>query len=235
MYPSSASVQGGTLVIVEGSGFVPSANLSVSFGGVRLIARWLSENRLTFSTPKFSVTGLVEVEISINGVQNKEIGSLLEVHDAPTKSRITPSFGAATGNTLVTVFGTHFYLSSALTCRIGTVLSQAQFLTSNVVICKTPGFIPGIVTISISNNAVDFEASSTFYYLTSPIIRKIFPSAGATSGHTLVTLTGEFEYGNWTWACRFGDLHAIGFQISLTELTCIAPAKLFNRTKLVSF
>jgi len=225
MYPSSASVQGGTLVIVEGSGFVPSANLSVSFGGVRLIARWLSENRLTFSTPKFSVTGLVEVEISINGVQNTEIGSLFEVQDAPTISRITPSFGAATGNTLVTVFGTHFYLSSALTCRIGTVLSQAQFLTSNVVICKTPGFIPGIVTISISNNAVDFEASSTFYYLTSPIIRKIFPSAGATSGHTLVTLTGEFEYGNWTWACRFGDLHAIGFQISLTELTCIAPAK----------
>ena len=225
MYPSSASVQGGTLVIVEGSGFVPSANLSVSYGGVRLIARWLSENRLTFSTPKFLVTGFVEVEISVNGVQNTEIGSLFEVQDAPTISRITPSFGSITGNTLVTVFGTHFYLSSALTCRIGIVSSQAQYLTSNVVICKTPGSIPGIVAISISNNAVDFEVSSMFYYLASPILRKIFPSAGATSGHTLVTLTGEFESGNWTWACRFGDLHAIAFQISVTELTCIAPAK----------
>ena len=108
MYPSSASVQGGTLVIVEGSGFIPSANLSVSFGGIRLIARWLSENRLTFSSPKFSITGLVEVEISINGIQNTETGSLFEVQDVPTITRINPSFESTAGNTLITVFCTHF-------------------------------------------------------------------------------------------------------------------------------
>jgi hypothetical protein len=224
MYPSSASVLGGTLVIVEGSGFVPSANLSISFGGIRLMARWLSDNRLTFSSPKVSVTGLFEVEISINGIQNTETGSLFEVQDEPTIYRINPSFGAVFGNTLVTVFGTHFYSSNALSCRIGYVLSQAQYLSSNVVVCKTPGFIPGPVSLAISNNAVDFEASSTFLYLVTPVIRKIFPSAGATSGHTLVTLTGDFEHGNWTWTCRFGYMHVIAFQISATALTCITPA-----------
>jgi hypothetical protein len=75
LIPSSGPIIGGIEVIILGSNFHPSLQLSCTFGGVMASSMWCkSDNMLTCILPHRPTSGVVSVWF--NGIQRDEDGTL---------------------------------------------------------------------------------------------------------------------------------------------------------------
>lgn len=70
------------------------------------------------------------------------------------------------GGSTVTVTGSNFVSSALLSCKFGSAAAQAAvYLTASKLTCVSPAHGVGNVTVSVSNNGVDFSAAAPFEYL----------------------------------------------------------------------
>jgi len=72
----------------------------------------------------------------------------------------------AVGGTLVTVTGTNFVNATRSFCRFDVKLSKTTFITASLLTCVAPAAAggAGAVTLAVSNNNVDFSATTPFTY-----------------------------------------------------------------------
>lgn len=141
---------------------------------------------------------------------------------------------------IVQVHGNGFANTSLLACRVGNVkVIPARYLSNRTITCIIPSmdnFIgiklesslyPVSVSISVSNNGVDFVASeviSVLYYHEPEIIH-VDPLAGLPGTEVFITANASFP--SHLMYCRFGSFVLNSTKVLDNVVSCRAPRELF--------
>jgi hypothetical protein len=144
------------------------------------------------------------VEVSLNGVDFSTSGRRFEyVHSAEIIT-VSPTSGVIGGGTDVIVTGENFIASHNLRCRFGENEVPAEYMQSNKLKCTTPPGRDGEVVISVSNNKLDFESSTTFFrYADLPVIGMVSHRNVSMSGNSTVVVNGVGFTGDDSMSCLF--------------------------------
>jgi hypothetical protein len=144
----------------------------------------------------------------------------------PTVSGITPSAGPVSGGTTVTITGSG--LTGAILVDFGTRGTRNFVVNSDSQITVTsPNGSQGTVDVAVINVGGGSARSSAdqFTYIVPPppMVSRVSPSAGATIGGTIVTITGSNLTG--AKAVDFGVVPASNYVIdSDSQVTATSPA-----------
>jgi hypothetical protein len=234
--PSVGALVGGTVVTVLGSDFMPGSPLSCVFGGrVSVPATVLNATAARCVSPSVVDVlgdsldgGAVAVQVTSNGVDLSTSGALFTYSPLPSLSSIRPALGSAAGGTLVTIFGGDFPNVPELACRFGpAVVVPARWLSATSLSCVTPSWEGmGDVAVSVTVSRQEFVEDGVLQFFMLPPMRieGISPSAGPTSGGTLVSVVGTSFVAAPQLQCWFGSLAAPAMFVSATQIVCASPA-----------
>lgn len=139
----------------------------------------------------------------------------------PTISSISPTSGAASGGTSVTISGSNF--TSPVQVSFGGVAAvSVTFNSSSSITAVAPGGTPGPVEVKVTNPD-GTSATSTFNYVAAPSITSIAPSSGSSAGGTPITITGTgFQSGA---TVKVGGVSATSVSLlGSTTITATTPA-----------
>jgi hypothetical protein len=139
----------------------------------------------------------------------------------PSITSISPSSGAATGGTSVTISGSNFTAPVGVTFG-GVAAASVTFNSSSSVTAVTPGGTAGPVEVKLTN-ADATSASATFTYIAAPSITSIAPVSGTNAGGTAIVITGTgFQSGA---TVKLGGVAATNVSVaSSTTITATTPA-----------
>lgn len=185
VFPNFGSREGGTHVLVTGSGFVDHGGISCSFDGVENPGRVLSATEVLCTSPEEVLAGpttgeahMVPLLVSLNGLHygsdaDIQAGELtFEYTNTPIISFISPhtgppsggfDFGGGIGNRtslFLRVHGAHFRDTAELACRFGHCATKAKYISSSEVHCLIPPRSPvtgGSPIVAVTANGVDFS------------------------------------------------------------------------------
>ena len=143
----------------------------------------------------------------------------------PTVTGLAPVAGPATGGTEVTITGTNFSSTTAVTFGAA---SAASFVvdSSTQIRATAPAGAPGSVDVRVTNSGGQSAntAADDFTFVAAPAVTSVSPSSGPTGGGTAVTITGTNLSG--ASAVSFGGTPASSFTVdSATQITATAPAR----------
>jgi alpha-tubulin suppressor-like RCC1 family protein len=134
-----------------------------------------------------AVSALNEVSgISAGGSHDLAYGEAI-----PTVTGLSPSVGASTGGTQVTIAGTDF--SEATAVKFGSASAESFTVESSTkILAQAPAGTLGTVDVTVTTAAGTSAkgAADRFTYLAAPTIKKLAPKAGPAAGGTVVTITG---------------------------------------------
>ena len=229
--PAEGTWRGGTLVSVEGEGFLNSMLLKCRFGTKVVNAIFVSTQMLNCSTPSHAVTGLAAIEVSNNALHFSSSNVTFLYQDEVHIESLLPRSGPIHGGTNVSVIGRNLLPGS--TCRFGELTATRAFWISySEVICTAPPRAMGAYVVDVTSNTQEFTDSRlNFSYMPPVDVLQLEPELGPSSGGTKVLVrtkvraVGEGFEPNGGSACRFGDLAPIPARwISEALLECTAPA-----------
>ncbi len=148
---------------------------------------------------------------------------------APTVTGLSPSNGATTGGTLVTITGTDFTGATAVTFG-GSVATNVTVVSATQITASSPAGSLGNVNVTVTtpNGTSPTGQGNQFTYQyaynpPAPALTSVTPSTGVTTGGTSVVITGTDFTG--ATAVTFGGTPATSFtEDSSTQITAIAPA-----------
>jgi hypothetical protein len=218
--PTSGPVAGGTVVIIQGSGFTEASK--VLFGPTVSNFMVNSDTQITAYSPAGS--GTVHVTVTTpKGTSVTSIADQFTYLPVPTVTSIAPTSGPVAGGTTVTITGSGFTgVSKVLfgsTVSIFTVNSSTQI---TVISPASPAGMVHVTVITPGGTSVTSTADQ-FTYRVAPIVTSIAPTSGPVAGGTFVTITGS----GFTGASKvlFGTVAANNFTVSSdTQITAFSPA-----------
>ena len=135
--PSGCSSSGTVAILVHGSNFRSSPNLTCSFGGVYRNATFLSDVAVQCFAPRHMPSDVL-LEVSNDGSAFSTSGLKFRFHSDPSILSVDPSHGSVEGSTLVTITGSHFRNASNVNCLFGDTAVAGRYLSSNLMECWTP-------------------------------------------------------------------------------------------------
>lgn len=104
---------------------------------------------------------------------------------AVTVTSVTPKTGPTTGGTSVTIIGSGFTSSSAVTFG-GSNATSKVFVTSTKIVAVTPAHAAGAVAVVVGGTTL----ANGFTYYAKPTVSAVSPSNGPQAGGQKVTVTG---------------------------------------------
>ncbi len=228
--PSFGPLEGRTRVTLRGLDLASNlpGTATILFGGLK--ARNLQvvdESTMECDTPDGK--GLVDVEFNnVNGSTRLEAAFLFG-RPPPTLSALTPSSGAGSGGTLVTLTGSGFAADSNLSLRFGANVSPSvTILDENTLECITPSGPMGSIDVLLTNDFGSAALSGAYTFLgLAPTISSLQPRKGPANGGTTVTLLGTGFAGPVGGAPEiyFGSVAATQVVLhSSTRMICTTPA-----------
>lgn len=238
VYPSSASENGGSKLLVSGSGFTDTPRLACIFNfstsrgrpQIESIAVYISENLISCISPEGNVGG-VDVRVTNNGIDISTSLALFTIDSASTVTTLWPSSGSIDGGTTVQVQGTGFIDSPTIFCKFGDNIVSANAVPdyTGVVCTAPPQEDPAQVVVEVTRNGFDWTASGVkFTYLPSINILKISPKIGPIGGGTIVQVKGsgfEAAVSSGKMSCRFGRNVVSATAVDVNGVVlCVAPA-----------
>jgi hypothetical protein len=225
--PASGPAAGGTLITINGSGFLTTRN--VRFGDTQGANLTIIDDRnLTITAPAHPA-GTVPVSITnAKGTGYSEEATTMYQYDVPVPqlTGISPDSGSISGGTRVTITGTGFTGAKEVMFAglPGTdlIIADDEHLT-----ITTPAHPAGTVPVAITSSAGLGEspgpATMFRYEILLPKLTGIFPDNGSVNGGTVVTLTGSGF--TTTKEVTFGGKAGTGLNvIDDRHLTIITPA-----------
>lgn len=214
--PTSGSVNGATAVTVTGTGFIAGA--TVDFGGSSCAGvTVVTPTTITCTTSAHSA-GQVTVSVTNSDTQSGNSTNAYTYRAAPTVTGITPSAGALAGGTSITVTGSGFYTGTTVDIN-GTPCTNVSITNSTSLTCTTPAGAAGVATVLITNADGQTGSNAAYTYQAAPTATLISPTIGATTGGTLVTITGTGFVSGAT--VTVGGNTCSGVTVSsATSLTC---------------
>ena len=227
VFPSMGEWTGGSLTLVTGRNFLNTSQLACIFDNDTtsslfvVPATFISDTSISCITPEHSLDTVL-VRVTLNGEDysdnsvNGAAPVLYTYVDVWSVSTITPTYGFASGGTLVTVTGSNFLNTSTLSCIFENATSnssisvQATYVDANTLVCPTPAMamamahsndedLVSAVSVDVTVNGQDVEANSTslrlynnntFYYVNMSIT-SLSPIEGPATGGTVVNVTGS--------------------------------------------
>ena len=227
--PERGALSGGTLVSVQGTGFAGDA-VQCRFGAQSVVGKGVSLVSSTLvhcAAPASNSLGHVSVEVSMNGGADfTSSGKKFVYEQGATATSLRPSVGwSGSSSQVVTVAGRHFEGTGELRCQIGDVQTMlAMYLSSSTVVCTLPAWGAGTVSVSVSNNGVDYDTGVRFEYLSVPKVISVTPSMGPTTGGGLVTMHGAgLGQGASSAKCKFGQSETRARVVNASTMTCAVP------------
>lgn len=239
VYPTSAPENGGSRLLVTGSGFTDTAGLSCTFtfyagrerSTIESAAVYISENLVSCGSPAERV-GEASVHITNNGVDLSASWVPFTVTSTSTVTMVWPSSGSTNGGTDTRVRGTAFVDSLTAFCRFGDEIVRANTVVDHTtVLCTSPPREDeGQVTVDFTSNGVDWTASGvSFTYLPPIEILGVSPNIGPLGGGTVVLVSGsgigEAANGG-KLSCRFGRIVVSATLTGAGGALCVAPPSL---------
>jgi hypothetical protein len=221
--PLSGTTEGGTTVLVTGSGFDSSSECM--FGAVIAAGTTLiSSTQLACTSPMASEPGLVSVTITNDGQSPSEGGIHFDYLEPIVVDSMEPLVGWDAGGTAVTMIGSGFTRDEII-CRFGNEHVASIEITSSSVVCMSPQHPVGNVSVGLSANKVDFvQVGTQFSYKASAEVLSVVPTAGSENGGATVTVTGSGFAGMGDAQCSFGGSVTETSVLSSTSATCKTPA-----------
>lgn len=189
----SGYAQGGTTVIVTGTGFLNGVVLR--FGNSNCATTtWNSATSATCLTAAH-IAGTVNVyATNPDGQVGTLIGSALGGYTyvpPPTVSSISPELGDDGGGTPVTITGTNFDVDIGDTVDFSGSACTVTAESATSISCTTAAHAPGKVNITVTNNdGQDDMLAQAYMYRGQPTVTNVTPSAGGVGGGTFITITG---------------------------------------------
>jgi len=224
--PEFGSLEGGTLVVLKGAGFVDGVGLKCVFGNETGSAVWVSPSRIECISPHLDA-GPVDISISYQG-QIYYTGATYTSVKMPTLDGVSPSYVFMTGGDIVNVTGNGFSPSSLLACSIDGVSSAGIFINPNLIQCRLPSLQVGTANLSVTNNGVDFTTRSIILQVQPPLsIASVSPLSGRLIGGTVVRIqVSNAVNGSDNAACYFDGIEAPSLRlINARVVECITPPK----------
>ena len=242
--PRSGPTTGGTRMMVDISDLTWSqkeSTISCLFDGrttvdgqyaVSNTTGILNITRIACFSPASETAGLVAVKILIGGLDISGHASTFTYYDVPKVTKVLPSsvqVSDSDSGVSVTVHGTHFKNTETLFCRFGNIrVTRAMWLAAGLLECLAPSMHPGLTSVDVSLNGVDYTNSQTFItYIMDSVLISIEPTKGRMGGGEIVEVIGTGFLSVIDSArpmCIFGAVHVPAFEYNMTHLKCIAPA-----------
>lgn len=251
--PSAVSVQGGTLVTLEGRHFPCTKKVECVFGSgsVFVEGTWVSSKIITCESPPHRI-GFTTVSAVFNGVDVSPSLALLEYQEALSISSISPSDAAVASGAEVILLGTGFVNSSLLCLRWRVILrggftvepwytSAVEFVNSTAAKFSVPYVAVDysedemVIELAIANNGLDFTRTDTTARLLiagRPRVSDVYPRYVSASGGVVLSITGG-GFVRMATSCRFGLHQFHDSSVSFAENTVVLiKAQVLNSTYL---
>eukprot|EP00004_Rigifila_ramosa_P001931 TRINITY_DN1193_c0_g1_i1.p1 TRINITY_DN1193_c0_g1~~TRINITY_DN1193_c0_g1_i1.p1 ORF type:complete len:2886 (+),score=664.15 TRINITY_DN1193_c0_g1_i1:256-8658(+) len=162
--PAFGSSAGGTGVTLFGTGFT-TAGLVCRFGSTTVSAQVLSSAQVVCTSPAGTIGSSTSVSVSTNNGLTFSTLVAAYTYIAPIASlSATPTRGNSWGGDIVTITGGPFYNSSLARCRFEDLETPVTYISSSQITCVTPARAASVVTLSVSNNGVDYFSGPFFSF-----------------------------------------------------------------------
>ncbi|WP_237539814.1 MULTISPECIES: IPT/TIG domain-containing protein [unclassified Streptomyces] len=214
--PPSGPVSGGTTVTLTGTGL--SSATAVRFGATAATSfTVISSTHIVAVAP--AGTGTVQVTVTAPGGTSNGIPYTYAV--VPVVSGVSPAQGPVSGGNTVTLTGTGFTGTTAVT--FGAVPATSFTVVSPTQITAVvPAGAAGPVAVTAFASGGTSVPGTTYFYVATPALAGASPVSGPVSGGNAVVLTGAHLIE--ATAVRFGATAASSFTaVSDTQLTAVAP------------
>ena len=228
--PTYGTINGGTLVLVNGFHFKDSSHLRCKFGrNEPNYAIFISSEEIICKSPPQSYAGQDTLEITVNGVDYSTSRRLFEYRKPLVLASILPNAGGGTqGGTVVTVVGHGFLDESDLTCSFDGIYMQATLIDSHTLSCISPPHAPGLCLFQLlgyrhTNDGAYTSNTKDFRFLTEPSVIAFHPQKGKVQGGTPVFVTGTNLINTTALKCQFGLSVTRGTLINSNILLCPSP------------
>jgi len=140
----------------------------------------------------------------------------------PTISAVSPSSGALTGGTAITITGTNLTGATSVTVG-GSAATSVVVVSATSITAVTPAGTAGAKNVVVTTPGGTATATGAFTYVSPPTISSVSPSSGALAGGTAITITGT----NLTGATSVtvgGSAATSVVVVSATSITAVTPA-----------
>ncbi|MFJ1270224.1 beta strand repeat-containing protein, partial [Legionella lytica] len=221
--PNTGSVQGGTLLTISGSGFVPGTTVMLGDVAASSVIV-LNATTLTVVTPAYVSGSLIKDVTVTNSAGNYILHSgFTYIGVAPVLSSINPTSGSVTGGTTVTITGTGFIPGTTVSFG-GVAATDVQVINPTTLTTVTPAHAAGAVDVVVNNGVGSTTSTGAYTYVANaPVLSAISPATGSLNGGISVTLTGTGLTG--MTAVSFGGVSATNVVVANdTTMTAIVPA-----------
>ena len=230
--PAQGPTDGGTLVVIAGTGFQSGAGVVVKSPADAEAATDVSvrsDTSIAATLPAFS-PGLVDLVVQ-NPDGTQAIGVDAFTYDdtpaplnAPTVTSISPNTGVVSGGTEVTIIGADFENAQCLVAFGGVRATTQSYVATTRMTATTPPGNPGTVDVTVTcPTAGAGTLNNGFTYSGAPTLTTVAPGSGSASGGTTVTLTGSGFGANAT--VFFGGNEAASVTVnSATSATAVTAA-----------
>lgn len=234
--PDSGSAVGGTVVLVEGVNFVDSAELACFFGNLSVSGWWISSRIVQCRAPAGTPNTTVPLVVSFVEGQTAQGEVAFYFFLQPTIYRISDSEGTVQGGVTLSIFGAGFWFSGELRVRFGMTDVPATFMSDSELRCITPASSPGLSTVFISFNGVDFVTRDglTYTHVAPTRVTSLSPAQGPQAGGITIAVIGSGFRDNSELGCIFGNIRVAATYQSETQVSCVTPQAVNNRTVSVS-
>jgi hypothetical protein len=226
--PSTSRGEAPAWIAINGAGFFSTAEMRCEFGR-GLLAPMVVFAALGIARCQVpSGSGAVNLEITFNSGGNYIPVGVFTFHEALS---VEPAYAPTSGGTAVSVRGSGFANTgpTSLLCKVGGSVSPATYLTNSTVLCTLPAGLPGLATVYVSVNGLDYGAGVPVTYYRPIVVSGLSPSASHTSGGVTVTVSGANFIPGVAVFCKFGAagaaaaLPTTGLVLSPAEAACQVP------------
>ncbi len=236
--PSSGLNDGGTTVVITGTGFTGAS--MVSFGSVQVAASGFtvkSDTQITIVSPpanRNDLNSTVDVTVTtpigtsaINPVDH----FTYYAPTIPVVTKVGPKVGSTAGGTSVTITGTGFIGATKVLFGVNAAISFIVVSDTQITSVSPPGGHYTMdctcvhVTVATQNGTSLPNAEDLFTYIPKPVVLSINPMTGPSSGGTSITIIGAGFTG--ATAVSFGTVSVANNDFTVnsdTEIMAISPA-----------
>ena len=190
--PDHGPIDGGTLVTISGTDFIPGSTVSIDDGAPITPTSIAANGRsLTFITPAH-VEGPVNVTVTTtSGTTGPLVFTFApDPIPAPTADELDPDHGPTAGGTIVTITGTDFVPGSVVSIDGGPAITPTNIAADGESLTfVTPVHAAGTVQVTVTTPS-GTSAPLDFVYDPLPTSLSLVPNHGPFSGGTSVTITG---------------------------------------------
>lgn len=213
--PSSGQISGGSNITIIGEYFRHASELSCRFGGEFIVpAVFLNVTKISCISPPLSQLSRegdvlrYAVHVSTNGKDFSLSASDFWYETAPMITSVLPTNGPFDGGTSIRVFGNGFLGAQDLHCIFGDISSNARFINSNMIMCRTPdmrnrtnsehtsNMSTSLLSVSIrvgQNGIRSAKSDVAFNYVLRPLVTSLKPKFGFVGSPTVVIATSEIR------------------------------------------